>query len=125
MAKLRLIKRPQVPEISDKYYNIPRYKTVDKEGGGCYPVSEKRGSKYRPDGRSDPNSQRTFDKRKWLNVRELAEYLGTTPSGIRGLVYREKIVAYKPFGMLLFNKDEIDRYIESKRALAWYEKDRN
>lgn len=133
MAKpvLKLVRRQTSEHLpSNNYYNIPRYKTVEINGATSYIGS---GSGVRPatkgrypfyPERRNPLAHREFDKRKWLNVRELAEYLGTTPAGIRSLVYREKIVAYKPFGgMLLFNKADIDRLIESRRAVAWYEKD--
>ncbi|MGE0527392.1 MAG: helix-turn-helix domain-containing protein [Bdellovibrionales bacterium] len=110
----------------DNYHNITRDKIVVKNAAESYTMgtsgvrrSVKGKYPFYPDGKN-----REFDKRKWLNVRELAEYIGTTPAGIRSLVYREKIVAYKPFGgMLLFNKADIDRLIESRRAVAWYEKD--
>ncbi len=50
-------------------------------------------------------------KDKWLNVKQLAEYLGTTATGIRNMVYRGKLPAYKPFGKLLFDKREIDSIV--------------
>lgn len=129
MAKpvLKSVSRLQVgDQPPNNYYNITRDKSVEKSAAGSYAVvtsGVKRSVKgkypFYPDLKN-----REFDKRKWLNVRELAEYIGTTPAGIRSLVYREKIVAYKPFGgMLLFNKADIDRLIESRRAMAWYEKD--
>lgn len=63
-----------------------------------------------------------FEHRRWLNAKELAEYIGSTPGGVRALVYRDQISAYKPFGKLLFDKNEIDRKVEASRLLAWYEK---
>lgn len=119
-------RQPDKEQPIDSYYNITRDKVVVKNAAESYTVgtsgvrrSVKGKYPFYPDGKN-----REFDKRKWLNVRELAEYIGTTPAGIRSLVYREKIVAYKPFGgMLLFNKADIDRLIESRRATAWYEKD--
>lgn len=63
-----------------------------------------------------------FEHRRWLTVKELAEYIGSTPNGIRALVVRDQLPAYKPFGKLLFDKREIDRKVEASRLLAWYEK---
>lgn len=51
------------------------------------------------------------NKDKWMNAKELAEYLGTTVGAIRNMVYRGQIGAYKPFGKLLFDKKEIDRIV--------------
>ena len=130
-AVLKLVKRQAVEDpLPNTYHNIPSYKIVEKNSAVSYPVggngvkpATKGKYPFYPD-RKNPLAHREFDKRKWLNVRELAEYLGTTPGGVRSLVYREKIVAYKPFGgMLLFEKAAIDRLIESKRTVAWYEKD--
>ena len=128
MAKpvLKPVTRNQAHEQpSNNCYNIPSYKMVEKNAAKSYAVGTS-GVRRSVKGKYPfyPDKNREFDKRKWLNVRELAEYIGTTPAGIRSLVYREKIVAYKPFGgMLLFHKADIDRLIESRRAVAWYEKD--
>ena len=56
-----------------------------------------------------------FDHRKWLNTRETAEYLGTTEGNIRNLASDNRIQRYKPFGILLFEKTDLDRKVLAAR----------
>ncbi len=51
----------------------------------------------------------------WFNVAEAASYLRTTPGSVRNLVYRRQITSYKPFGKLLFKKDDLDRAIRTSK----------
>lgn len=64
-----------------------------------------------------------YDRRTWLNTKELADYLGTSVGSVRNMVWRGQITAYRFLKILLFKKVEIDRMIESGRAKTFYEKD--
>jgi excisionase family DNA binding protein len=63
------------------------------------------------------------DSKSWLTAVELAEYMGTSVGSIRNMVWRRQITAYKPFGVLLFKKAEIDRLIEASRLGRSHEED--
>jgi len=52
---------------------------------------------------------------KFLNTAEAAEYLRTSPGGIRNRVHRGLLIPYKPFGRLLFKRSDLDRLIEMSR----------
>lgn len=70
---------------------------------------------------STSNSQNNCEtrspiRRKWLTTKEAAEYLGTTPGGIRTRVYRQQLRPHKPFGRngkSYFKREELDRLMES------------
>lgn len=64
-----------------------------------------------------------YDRRTWLNAKELANYLGTSVGSVRNMAWRGQITAYKFLKTLLFKKVEIDRLIESGRVKTFYEKD--
>jgi excisionase family DNA binding protein len=50
-----------------------------------------------------------FENFIWLNTKEAAEYLRTTPKQLRKWVYQGKIKAYKLLGKSLrFKKSELD-----------------
>lgn len=118
---LKLIKRTQYPESIDIEGNITREIVVDKGGLPRYLQATAKSGHH--ENLCEADLMKNLDRRRWLNAREMAIYLGTTVNSIRALAQREKIVAYKPFGKLLFDREEVDRMIESKRRLAWYEKD--
>lgn len=44
----------------------------------------------------------------WLDVHGAADYLATSPEGIRGLVKRQVIPAHRLGGRLLFDPQELD-----------------
>ena len=54
--------------------------------------------------------------RKWLPTQQAAEYLGTTPGGIRNRVYRDQLKVYKPFGQKgrsYFMREQLDQLLEA------------
>lgn len=53
--------------------------------------------------------------RRWLTMRQAACYLGLSVRGLEGYVRRGQICCYKPFGKILFDKDELDLVIRSSR----------
>ncbi len=48
------------------------------------------------------------EKSPWMNAKSAANYLQTTVGGIRNLVYRGRLIPYKPFGRLLFKRVDLD-----------------
>jgi excisionase family DNA binding protein len=59
--------------------------------------------------RSESSGSVLFDNFIWLNSKEAAEYLRTTPKQIRKWVYQGKIKSYKLLGKSLrFKKSELD-----------------
>ena len=52
-------------------------------------------------------------EKKFMNIRELADYTGYEISTIRNLIRQDKIPYYKPTGKLLFMITEIDEWILS------------
>jgi excisionase family DNA binding protein len=116
---------PQIRDFTRNKGNLTTAKAVDKKDGLCYlndkipdaPCSTEIPSQSR-------DSVSVSEAKRWLNSRELAEYIGSTPEAIRKMVIREKIPAYRPFGKtLLFDRHEIDRKIQAHPVKAWYEKD--
>lgn len=56
-----------------------------------------------------PQGPQLFDNFIWLNTKEAAEYLRSTPKQIRKWVYQGKIKAYKLLGKSLrFKKTDLD-----------------
>lgn len=53
--------------------------------------------------------------RKWLNLKQAAEYLGTTPRAIEAYVLKGKLSCYKPFGRLLFDVVELETVVKASR----------
>lgn len=53
--------------------------------------------------------------KKWLNLKQAAEYLGATPRAIEAYVLKGKLTCFKPFGRLLFDLNELDRIVEASR----------
>jgi excisionase family DNA binding protein len=53
---------------------------------------------------------------RWLRAKEAAEYLGLTRSALYGRVHSQAIPHYKVEGILLFKRDELDRWIEEHRV---------
>ena len=49
---------------------------------------------------------------KFLTVVEASEYIRSTPGGIRNLVWRKKLRAYKPGKKLLIKREDLDVYVE-------------
>ena len=59
-----------------------------------------------------------FDNRIWLNTKEAAEYLRTTPKQLRKWVYQGRVSSYKLLGKSLrFRKSELDLLF--KGGLKW------
>lgn len=60
-----------------------------------------------------------FENLIWLNTKEAAEYLRTTPRQIRKWVYQGKIQAYRLLGKSLrFKKHELDLLFKGGRGWA-------
>lgn len=57
----------------------------------------------------------TTSPRVWLNLRQAADYLGTTPRAIEAYVMKKKLSCYKPFGRLLFCIKELESIVRSSR----------
>ena len=55
---------------------------------------------------------------KYLTVIELGEYLKRSPGSIRNLVLRRQIPYRKPAGRLLFNREEIDAWIQNSEGIS-------
>lgn len=53
--------------------------------------------------------------RKWLNLRQAAEYLSVTPRAIEAYVLKGKLRCYKPFGRLLFDLMELETVVKASR----------
>lgn len=57
-----------------------------------------------------------FENPKWLNTREAAVYLRTTPEVVRKWVYQGRLQAYKLFDRSLrFKRCDLDTLIEGGR----------
>lgn len=48
---------------------------------------------------------------KYLTVNEVSQYLKRSPGAVRNLVLRRQIPFRKPVGRLLFDLDEVDKWI--------------
>lgn len=116
---------PQIRENTRNNTTLYTAKAVDKRGEICYlndTIPDVLSSAENPP--KSGASVSVSEVKRWLNSRELAEYIGSTPEAIRKMVIREKIPAYRPFGKtLLFDRHEIDRKIQAHPVKAWYEKD--
>ncbi len=102
-------------------------KAVDNIGKVCYLRNEMPEPLDSSGGESTPEMHEKrvskSEAKRWLNSRELADYIGTTPEAVRKMVIREQVPAYRPFGTtLLFDRHEIDRKIQAHPVKAWYEK---
>ncbi len=56
--------------------------------------------------------------KKYLTVSELSGYIRRSPGAIRNLVMRRKIPYCKPGGRLLFDQEEIDRWIQLSAGIS-------
>lgn len=52
----------------------------------------------------------------YLNVVDLAEYLRTTTKAIYNLVHRQELPYHKVGTRLLFQKGDVDRFIQANRV---------
>jgi len=50
-----------------------------------------------------------------FNVKEIAEYLGCSESTARKLVREEKIPHYRIYSKILFDKNEIDKWLSDNQ----------
>ena len=50
-------------------------------------------------------------EKKFFTTRELSKYLGRSEKAIRNLCFRREIPHFKPAGRLLFDRDEINKWI--------------
>ena len=62
--------------------------------------------------------------KKYLTVLELSEYIKRSPGAIRQLCLRRAIPYHKPGGRLLFNVEEIDRWIQMSEGISLEEIER-
>ena len=58
-----------------------------------------------------------FEK-KYLTTKELSKYLGRSEKAIRNLCFRREIPHFKPAGRLLFDRDEINKWIRSHEVVS-------
>lgn len=115
---------PQIAETTRNDRLKTTAKAVDKMANVCY-LGNKIPDALHPaeEAPTTRESVSVSEAKRWLNSRELAEYIGSTPEAVRKMVIREKIPAYRPFGKtLLFDRHEIDRKIQAHPVKAWYEK---
>jgi len=56
--------------------------------------------------------------KKYLTTRGLSKYLGRSEKVIRNLCFRREIPHFKPAGRLLFDMDEINRWIQSHEVVS-------
>jgi excisionase family DNA binding protein len=52
---------------------------------------------------------------RFLNIKEAAELLKTSPGAVRNLVWRRKLVTYKPGRKVLIREEDLLRFLESTR----------
>jgi excisionase family DNA binding protein len=64
-----------------------------------------------------------MSEKKYLNTTELSKYLGRSKKAIRNLCFRREIPHYKPAGRLLFDLDEINKWIRSHEVVSLEELD--
>jgi excisionase family DNA binding protein len=65
----------------------------------------------------DEKSNTFFDNFIWLNSKEAAEYLRTTPKQIRKWVYQGRIQSYRLLGKSLrFKKSDLDLLFKGGRT---------
>lgn len=48
---------------------------------------------------------------RWYSLRQAAVYTGRSASTLRGLVKAGRLRATKPAGVLVFDRDELDRFM--------------
>lgn len=58
---------------------------------------------------------RSLKIKRWLRTNEVALYLGTSQGAIRNMVMRGQLKPNKCFGRNFFDKDEIDRLMDSPK----------
>ncbi len=69
--------------------------------------------------KTESKDSKIFENLIWLNTKEAAEYLRTTPRQIRKWVYQGKIQAYRLLGKSLrFKKCELDLLFKGGRGWA-------
>ena len=55
-------------------------------------------------------------EKRFLNVGDVAEYLGVEPSTVYAWVHTRQIPFYKVGRLVKFKQEQVDRWIESKRV---------
>jgi excisionase family DNA binding protein len=55
---------------------------------------------------------------EYLTVEELSAYVKRSPGAIRNLVLRRKIPFRKPSGRLLFDRQEIDKWVQGSPGIS-------
>ena len=58
-------------------------------------------------------SKKLFENLIWLNTKEASTYLRLSPNGLRSMVSRGQIVAYKLGNRLRFKRSELNQLLES------------
>lgn len=58
---------------------------------------------------------RSLKIKRWLRTNELALYLGTSQGAIRNMVLRGQLTPNKCFGRNFFDKEAIDRLMDSPK----------
>jgi excisionase family DNA binding protein len=56
---------------------------------------------------------------RWLRAKEAADYLGWTRSALYARVHAHSVPHYKIDRMLLFRRDELDRWLDEHRVEPW------
>lgn len=54
----------------------------------------------------------------YLTVDGVSDYINRSPGAIRNLVLRRAIPFRKPAGRLLFDRDEIDRWVKNSEGIS-------
>lgn len=58
---------------------------------------------------------RSLKIKRWLRTNEVALYLGTSQGAIRNMVLRGQLIPNKCFGRNFFDKEAIDRLMDSPK----------
>jgi excisionase family DNA binding protein len=58
---------------------------------------------------------------EYFTVKEASQYLKRSPGAIRNLVLRRKIPFRKPSGRLIFDKNEIDKWVKESPGISFEE----
>lgn len=57
--------------------------------------------------------------KKYINIKDLSEYLDIKPSTLYDWVFRKKIPYYKIGRLVKFNMDEIEKWVEERKQKVY------
>jgi len=59
-----------------------------------------------------------ISKLRYLGIPEVSQYVRRSPGAVRNLVLRRAIPYHKPGGRLLFDREEIDRWVKGSEGIS-------